>query len=792
MKLKSIKKVKGYKSFQDFTWQPFFDNETFHDEVNILYGENGSGKSSITNLLKSVSENKDFGKYIPAEACLVFDDGEKNYPVNNDWDNKISKSSMLFFDREFVDKNVHLGHRRDTTQNGQEQESGKMIIEFDSDAIKLRGVRDKAKKAKDEQDQKIKDFNSTNRDCLAFTLTDDEQPFFKNYKDKNEEEIKSAKQILGKEKREAEKSLETDQGLQKKVASIQSDIKSLPTEEVEISFSDEKTYQAFFDFDLKEQAKLEAEQTLIDKVKSHKSFFETGFEIRKTHQNQCPFCQSENEEAGIKKIVDLYEQIYDTTYKTQVQQFEKDKQTLIDEISQITKAVSDYDLKSIFLELKKLDQNYKIPNIYSVDDEKIYEKPATKELKELNSKITKLAKPNKEVIKELYTKTKTEFEAIEAFFKAIGDFVEQKNKLIAKFKTDNTDEKLQTRIASSSKRIAEIEKELVFINGNKIKEQQKKEQKEKEQKALQDVFATLKTEYDTALKEYEDHCSTKAFSNLLSKIQDYFKNFNFGFTLELKTDPTGNRSEFPFAFKVFDLEGGKKGSERDFKEGLSEGEIQVLSLCFFFAFLDIQQDKDQKILVFDDPITSLDNSNLSCLVDLIAEEQKNFSQTFVFTHHRTFFKFLQKKFKTTEYKKNKGSEYNVIRNNKEFGGSFICNGKANDINIKLKSFESYLKKQAENGGFSQEQVVIEYGQYLRYEIENYLKNNLLHWNKPNFGNIIDCLIENDQTVSKDNLKKLKDIYSFCNWTTSHVDVGDDHGLSQLKEKISDFVAVVGN
>ena len=126
-----------------------------------------------------------------------------------------------------------------------------------------------------------------------------------------------------------------------------------------------------------------------------------------------------------------------------------------------TQAVSDFDLNSIFLELKKLDQNYKIPNIYSVDDEKTYKKPAAKELKELSGKITKLAKPNKENIKELYTKVKAEFEAIETFFKSIDDFIEQKNKLITKFKADNTDEKLQTRIASSSKRIAEIEKELV-------------------------------------------------------------------------------------------------------------------------------------------------------------------------------------------------------------------------------------------------------------------------------------------------------------------------------------------
>lgn len=778
MKLKSIKKIKSYKSYQDFTWQPFLNNETFHDDVNIFYGENGSGKSSIANLLKNVSENKDFGKYKPAETCLVFDSGEKKYPVNNDWDNKIAKDSILFFDREFVDKNVHLGHRRDTTQSGQEQESGKMIIEFDSDAINLRGVRDKAKKVKDEQDQKIKDFNFANKDSLAFVLTDDEQPFFKTYKDKNEEEIKTGKQALGKEKKEAEKSLETDQALQKKVVSIQNDIKCLPTEEVEIALSDDKTYQAIFDFDLKEQAKIEAEQTLIDKVKTHKTFFEAGFEIRKTHQNQCPFCQSKNEETGIKKVIKLYNQIYDTTYKMQMQQFEKDKQDLLDEITQITQAVSDFDLNSLFLELKKLEQNYKIPNIYSVDDEKTYKKPATKELKELNSKIMKLAKPNKENIKELYEKVKTEFEAIEAFFKSISSFVEQQNKLITKFKTDNTDAKLQTRIVTSSTRISEIEKELAFINGNKVKEQRKKEQKEKDLKALQAVFTTLKTAYDKALKDYEEHCSTKAFSNLLTKIQEYFKNFNFSFKLELKTDPTGNKAEFPFAFKVLDLE----GNERDFKEGLSEGEIQVLSLCFFFAFLDIQKDKKQKMLVFDDPITSLDNSNLSCLVDLIADEQKNFSQTFVFTHHRTFFKFLRKRFDKRCH------EYNLIRNKKEFGGSFICKSKADKFVDKLKNFEADLAK-IPPASLDVELKVVEYGQYLRYEVERYIKNSLLHWNASDFQTAIDG-VKGNKAIDDADLDKIKQIYSFCNWTTSHVDIGDDHGLGQLKTKIADFIKIV--
>jgi len=48
-------------------------------------------------------------------------------------------------------------------------------------------------------------------------------------------------------------------------------------------------------------------------------------------------------------------------------------------------------------------------------------------------------------------------------------------------------------------------------------------------------------------------------------------------------------------------------------------------------------------------------------------------------------------------------------------------------------------------------------------------------------------VKNNKLIRNDDLDKIKQVYSFCNWTTSHVDVGDDHGLEQLKAKISDFI-----
>lgn len=790
MKLKTIEKIKKYKSFQDFNWTPFFNTQEFHETANIFYGENGAGKSSLCNILKSVCNKKSFtNNQIPDEICLKFEDGEYKFPNGlNTWDKNKGADDFLFFDREFVHDNIHLGNTRDTQANGQEQKSGKMIIEFDSEAIKLREARQKSKQTKSDKDEEIKKYKEDHKDTLDFSLSDDEKTIFKAHKNKTKEEIAGLKKELAKEKKETEKKLETDKATQKQVNDVQNSISEIKNEKIELSLSENSIYQSLFNFDLKEQVQIQAEQDLINKIRHHKDFFQTGIQIREDHKNQCPFCQSENEEENIGKIIKTYNDIFDDTYKKQLKTFESNKNTLIEELEDIINTVKDYDLNSVFVSLSELNQKYQIKDIYSVEEQKKYNKPTTSKIVDLKKKIENLKKPSNENIAEVYTKAKTEFDTLETFFNDIYTFIEKKNQLIRKFKADNTDEKIQQRITANSLKIDENELKLAFFNENKVEKQKQKEAKAKELASIQKEFDDLKIKHDKAKEDYEKYCSEEVFEKTLKKIEEYFDKFKFSFKLQSKTEKTRNKTEFPFAFKVLDSE----GNERDFKEGLSEGELQVLSLCFFFAFLDIQTNPKNKILVFDDPITSLDNNNLSHLVDLITEEHTKFSQTFIFTHHRTFFKFLRSKFNLDKKPNKKASEYYIFRNKNDLGGSFICPNKVDDLRQKLKNLESHINKESQNGGISEEQLIIEYGQYLRYEVENYIKNDLLHINKPNFGNTIDCLIqnkENNHDLSIDNLKKIKDIYSFCNWTVAHVSHGDDYGLGQLKDKINDFIEV---
>lgn len=791
MKLLKINKISDYKSYRAFEWSAFFKNQEFHRDANIFYGENGAGKSSLCNVLKNVCNKKSFTNSLtPETVSLSFEDGEEyRYSrLLNSWNKNINAEDFLFFDREFVHDNIHLGNTRSTQADGQEQKSGKMIIEFDSEAIKRREARQKTKQAKSDKYEEIKKYKEDHKDTLDFSLNDDETTLFKTYKDKTKEEITELKKELEKEKKEKEKKLETDKATQKQVNDVQNSISEIVNEKIELSLSKYSIYQSLFNFDLKEQVQVQAEQDLINKIRQHKDFFQTGIQIRENHKNKCPFCQSENEKENIGKVVKAYNDIFDDTYKKQLRTFEDNKTTLIAELEDIINKVKDYDLDYVFVSLSELNQKYKIKDIYSVDEQKKYKKPTTSKIKDLKERIENLKKPSSEDIAEIYTKAKTEFDTLETFFNNIYTFIGKKNQLIRKFKADNTDEKIQQRITANSQKIGENELKLAFFNENKVEKQKQKEAKEKELSSIQEEFKKLKSRHNEAKEDYEKYCSEEVFKKTLRKIEGYFDKFKFSFKLQPKAEKTRNKTEFPFAFKVLDSE----GNERDFKEGLSEGELQVLSLCFFFAFLDIQTNPKNKILVFDDPITSLDNNNLSHLADLITEEHTKFSQTFIFTHHRTFFKFLRSKFNLDKKPNKKASEYYIFRNKNDLGGSFICPNKIDDMMQKLKNLESHINKESQNGGISEEQLIIEYGQYLRYEVENYIKNDLLHINKPNFGNTIDCLIqnkENNHDLSIDDLKKIKDIYSFCNWTVSHVTYGDDYGLAQLNSKIKDFLRI---
>lgn len=95
------------------------------------------------------------------------------------------------------------------------------------------------------------------------------------------------------------------------------------------------------------------------------------------------------------------------------------------------------------------------------------------------------------------------------------------------------------------------------------------------------------------------------------------------------------------------LSAGEK-SEPSFKSGASEGDKSSLAFAFFLAKLEHDKDIANKIIVFDDPITSLDMHRKNCTKDEIIKVIKKAKQVIILSHDLDFLRILWDSYPSTE------------------------------------------------------------------------------------------------------------------------------------------------
>lgn len=107
---------------------------------------------------------------------------------------------------------------------------------------------------------------------------------------------------------------------------------------------------------------------------------------------------------------------------------------------------------------------------------------------------------------------------------------------------------------------------------------------------------------------------------------------------------------------------------------LSEGECSLISFCYFIAKLEEPESKGKDPIIYiDDPISSLDGNHIFFMFSLIAKPIKNpdgsnsyrYKQLFISTHNLDFLKYL-KKISLPNEKNHGGSQHFIVERN---GGS---------------------------------------------------------------------------------------------------------------------------
>ena len=155
----------------------------------------------------------------------------------------------------------------------------------------------------------------------------------------------------------------------------------------------------------------------------------------------------------------------------------------------------------------------------------------------------------------------------------------------------------------------------------------------------------LLTKKKAKQKELEDY--TKSIFDIYEKrINELLLSLGADFAvtdLTGKTDERANESYSDFGFLILEKKVPISVRQDDapcFKNTLSEGDKSTLAFAFFIAALERLPELDKQIVIFDDPLSSLDENRRWGTVTILADLSPRLNQLCVFTHKKDFLRML--------------------------------------------------------------------------------------------------------------------------------------------------------
>lgn len=266
---------------------------------------------------------------------------------------------------------------------------------------------------------------------------------------------------------------------------------------------------------------------------------------------------------------------------------------------------------------------------------------------------------------------------------------------------------------------------------------------------------TLEAAY-TTLAQRQLAAATTFFSSYQTRINHYLGTvFKTPFRIEdvVHVAPRGLATQNKIGYKLtidghdvsFDF-----NQTRNAKDSLSEGDKSTIALAFFLSKLDVESSIANKILIFDDPLSSFDSNRRMYTIQLIKELFPRIRQVIVLSHNEFFLHELSKGFAASEKK--------VLRINTNFTtqASHI-----EELNLESLVEIDYFKhiKELENFLITPDILKKEHilG-LLRNVLESHIRFKFyrqlsgLSRNNQTFGNLITTLV-NQNVIFRDNINR---------------------------------------
>ena len=626
--VKRIESIKGMAVFQDFRWASSVrdegNNVAEFRKINILYGRNYSGKTTLPRIFRALETGSVSDKYSSPEFQLSFNGG------TNATQNSLNSHGQVVrvFNEDFVRDNLHfivddeqainsfaiLGEDNAKLEEEIEKHEAELGSEEDNSGLlgDLLGAEDEFKKAKKSHGDKSTELETKLRDKANKAGSGIKHN--KSFGDANYN-VPKIKADIATVTRDTYSPLTDEQ-----VDQFHDLLREEPKPEIPESSSFNLQYSAIASkakdlIEKKIQASDPIQELLNDAALA--TWVRTGREHHQGKRDKCAFCGS-----------DLPKDLWEKLDKHFNQESEELRQAL------------DNLLGSIERERSRLPSLLKIKNSdfysnFTMDLDSLSEQLSAKSAaycESLDSIKEQAEKRKNEIFTPL---TFDEPESVEDSLNAVRDSFEQLRKKSNEFTASLSEDQSEAR---ASLRLHEVH---TFINDIKYEE---------ECTSIDTLNAAMgkAQEAKNAAKEKVDSkrakinelkAQLKDESKGADRVNDYLNNFFGHQSLSLKAieENPGDTSS-GYRFEV--TRNGKQAFH------LSEGECSLIAFCYFMAKLeDIETKGNQPIIWIDDPISSLDANHIFFVYSLINAaivKPKNFLQLFISTHNLDFLKYLKR------------------------------------------------------------------------------------------------------------------------------------------------------
>lgn len=625
-----FKSIKNLAIFQNFDWDKTVKEtdgsvKEFKD-INILYGRNYSGKTTLSRILRALELNKISEKYLKPEFSVSIK-GESD--ATNANLNGHSKKIRVF-NEDFVRENL------------------KFIVDPDADIEPFAILGDDNNKIEEEIKALESELgiNEEGKETgLYKDLIDAEKKYQSEKKSHTTAEKKlndqlSSKATGGKTSIKYNSAKFGNQNYN--IRELGKDINAvLKNEYTAISNEEQKKLEKLLDektlkpipeptiIDLKLSGFIEEAKELVKRPVSESGKIEElvkdamlnkwvkeGRAHHKNKRDKCGFCGNEITESRWKLLENHFDE--------ESEKLEKSIDVLIEKIK-----AEKLSVKGAFKPNKILFYSHFHPGIDSLmeafsEKSKIY-------ITVLDSILKQLQKRKDDLIHPFTLNIPTDNS--EEILSIWNDYEEIRKKA-NDFTSSLSDKKKE---AQNNLRLREVSDFLVTIKYSDQKDEIKKlAEKEKKAKTKKESVAKTIEQKVEAIESKKRELNDEEKG--AKKVNEYLNDFFGHGSLSLRAIEDELNEQKQIRFQVI----------RDGKEAhhLSEGECSLLAFCYFMAKLeDIDTKGSKPIIWIDDPISSLDGNHIFFVFSLLKSEivERNiFEQLFISTHNLDFLKYLKR------------------------------------------------------------------------------------------------------------------------------------------------------